>query len=88
MIGCVELNPRPPKVDLPALEKRMGDLAVDVRAIHTKAQLERQAFSDRLNQLAVDTARNIQTLRNLSAMADNRIPALEWALIAANIIIF
>ena len=46
LIGCVELSPRSLKANVPAMEKHIDNLAVEVRATHTKAQLELKALSD------------------------------------------
>ena len=87
LIGCVELNPGPPKVDFQALEERLDDFAIEVRATRAEAQQERQALSDQLTIHNADAQRGIQALEAALTVAVNRIATLERSLATANLTI-
>ena len=84
LIGCVELNPGPPKVDVQGLQKRIDDLAIEVRATRTEAEQERKAISDQLGLITVEMERKLHNLETALADAVNRIATLERSLVAAN----
>ena len=84
IIGCVELNPGPPKYDIHVLEKRLDDFAIEVRATRTEAQQERQALNDQLGLLATETTRKLDALEASLNAAITRIATLERSLAAAN----
>ena len=84
LIGCVELNPGPPKFDVHALEKRLDDFAIEVRATRADAQQERQALGDQLAIFSAETNRKLAALEGSIVSAIDRIATLERSLNAAN----
>lgn len=84
LIGCVELNPGPPKFDVHALEKRLDDFAIEVRATRADAQQERQALGDQLAIFSAETNRKLTALEGSLVSAMDRIATLERSLNAAN----
>ena len=84
LIGRVELNPGPPKVDFHILEKRLGDFAIEVRGTWDLAQQERNDISDQLDHHITETTAKILMLETSLSAAVVRIAMLERSLAAAN----